>query len=232
VYTLWGGYYGSHSIKMLSAASALYAGFVSDGSTNHYHKACAMTISGTTITAGTVVDFAAYRSAARGLAATSGTQGLAVLVGYGNYNTYAVQLNVSGTTVTAGTLSGALGQAYTAVSVGYRLRLPQIAGSYYLAAPGNGTNRGWIKTINNANPPTHFATQGGNSGLAEVLSATEILCFGGAAAETDCFIGDMAYAKLADSDVGAGTPTQINSCSPQAVSTGVREAVVFNGATC
>jgi hypothetical protein len=235
VYTLWGGYYGSHSIKMLSAASALYAGFVSDGSTNHYHKACAMTISGTTITAGTVVDFATgstYRSAARGLAATSGTQGLAVLVGYGNYNTYAVRLDVSGTTVTAGTISGALGQAYTAVSVGYRLRLPQIAGSYYLAAPGNGTNRGWIKTINNANPPTHFATQGGNSGLAEVLSATEILCFGGAAAETDCFIGDMAYAKRADSDVGAGTPTQINSCSPQAVSTGVREAVVFNGATC
>lgn len=235
VYTLWGGYYGSHSIKMLSSASALYAGFVSDGSSNHYHKACAMTISGTTITAGTVVDFATgptYRSAARGLAATSGTQGLAVLVGYGNYNTYAVQLNVSGTTVTAGTISGALGQAYTAVSVGYRLRLPQISGSYYLAAPGNGTNRGWIKTINNANPPTHFATQGGNSGLAEVLSATEILCFGGAAAETDCFIGDMAYAKRADSDVAAGTPTQINSCSPQAVSTGVREAVVFNGATC
>ena len=43
-----------------------------------------MTISGTTIAAGTVVDFATgstYRSAARGLAATSGTQGLAVLVG-------------------------------------------------------------------------------------------------------------------------------------------------------
>ena len=47
VYTLW-GYYGSHSIKMLSATSALYAGFVSDGSAgaSNYHKACAMTISG------------------------------------------------------------------------------------------------------------------------------------------------------------------------------------------
>lgn len=232
VYTLWGGYYGSHSIKMLSATSALYAGFVSDGSSNHYHKACAMTISGTTITAGTVVDFDNYRSAARGLAATSGTQGLAVLVSYGNYNTYAVQLNVSGTTVTAGTLSGGLGGAGSSPSVAYRLRLPQIAGSYYLVAPGNGTNGGRIKTIANANPPTHFATQSGNSGLAEALSATEILCVGGLAAETDCFIGDMAYAKHADSDVGAGTPTQINSCSPQAVSTGTREAVVFNGTTC
>lgn len=233
VYTLWGGYYGSHSIKMLSATSALYAGFVSDGSSNHYHKACAMTISGTTITAGTVVDFATgYRSAARGLAATSGTQGLAVLVSYVNYNTYAVQLNVSGTTVTAGTLSGALGQAFSAVSVGYRLRLPQITGSYYLVAPGTSSNAGATKTIANANPPTHYALHFANTGLAEVLSATEILCFGGVAAETDCFIGDMAYTKLASSDVAAGVPTKINSCSPQAVSTGVHEAVVFNGATC
>jgi len=84
----------------------------------------------------------------------------------------------------------------------------------------------------NGNPPTHYATQSGNTGLAEVLSASEILCFGGVAAETDCFIGSMAYAKQADSDVAAGTPTQMNSCSPQAVSTGTREAVVFNGATC
>ena len=233
VYTLWGVYNSSHSIKMLSTTSALYAGFVSDGSSNHYHKACAMTISGTTITAGTVVDFVTgYRSAARGLAATTTTQGLAVLVAVSNYNTYAVQLNVSGTTVTAGTLSGALGSAYSAASVGYRLRLPLISGSYYLAAPGNGTNRGWIKTIANGNPPSHFATQVVDTGLAEVLSATEILCFGGIAAETDCFIGNMAYAKQADSDIAAGTPTQMNSCSPQAVSTGTREAVVFNGATC
>lgn len=236
VYTLWdGGYYGSHSIKMLSATRALYAGFVSDGSSSHYHKACAMTISGTTITAGTVVDFATgstYRSAARGLAATSGTQGLAVLVGYGNYNTYAVRLDVSGITVIVGTLSGALGDAGSSPSVAYRLRLPQISGSYYLAAPGNGTNGGSAKTIMNTIPPSHYATQSGNTGLAEVLSATEILCVGGAAAETDCFIGDMAYTKLAYSDVAAGTPTQINSCSPQSVSTGVCEAVVFDGATC
>ena len=236
VSTLWdGGYYGSHSIKMLSATRALYAGFVSDGSSSHYHKACAMTISGTTITAGTVVDFATgstYRSAARGLAATSGTQGLAVLVGYGDYNTYAVRLDVSGITVIVGTLSGALGDAGSSPSVAYRLRLPQISGSYYLAAPGNGTNGGSAKTIMNTIPPSHYATQSGNTGLAEVLSATEILCFGQYAAETDCFIGDMAYTKQADSDVAAGTPEQINSCSPQAVSTGVREAVVFNGSSC
>lgn len=236
VSTLWdGGYYGSHSIKMLSATRALYAGFVSDGSSSHYHKAGAMTISGTTITAGTVVDFATgstYRSAARGLAATSGTQGLAVLVGYGDYNTYAVRLDVSGITVIVGTLSGALGDAGSSPSVAYRLRLPQISGSYYLAAPGNGTNGGSAKTITNTVPPSHYATQSGNTGLAEVLSATEILCFGQYAAETDCFIGDMAYTKQADSDVAAGTPTQINSCSPQAVSTGVREAVVFNGSSC
>lgn len=235
VSTLWEECHGSHSIKMLSATKALYAGFVSDGGSSHYHKACAMTISGTGIAAGTVVDFATgstYRSAARGLAATTSSQGLAVLVGYDNYNTYAVRLDVPGLTVIVGTLSDALGDAYSSASVGYRLRLPQISGSYYLAAPGNGTNGGSAKTIMNTTPPSHYATQTTTTGLAEVLSATEILCFGGAAAETDCFIGNMAYAKQADSDVAAGTPTQMNSCSPQAVLTGVREAVVFNGATC
>ena len=236
VSTLWEGEcYGSHSIKMLSATKALYAGFVSDGSSSHYHKACAMTISGTTIAAGTVVDFATgstYRSASRGLAAISNSQGMAVLVGYDNYNTYAVRLDVSGITVIVGTLSDALGDAYSSASVGYRLRLPQISGSYYLAAPGNGTNGGSAKTIMNTVTPSHYATQSDNTGLAEVLSASEILCFGGVAGETDCFIGSMAYAKQADSDIAAGTPTQMNSCSPQAVSTGTREAVVFNGATC
>jgi len=235
VSTLWEEYYGSHSIKMLSATRALYAGFVSDGSSSHYHKAGAMTISGTTIAAGTVVDFATgstYRSAARGLAATTSSQGLAVLVGYGNYNTYAVQLDVSGITVIIGTLSDALGDAGSSPSVGYRLRLPQISGSYYLAAPGNGTNGGSAKTIMNTVTPSHYATQSGNTGLAEVLSATEILCFGNNAAETDCFIGNMVYAKQAGSDVAAGTPTQMNSCSPQAVLTGTREAVVFDGSTC
>ena len=235
VSTLWEEYYGSHSIKMLSATKALYAGFVSDGSSSHYHKAGAMTISGTTIAAGTVVDFATgstYRSAARGLAATTTTEGLAVLVGYDNYNTYAIQLGVSGLNINIGTISGALGDAASTVSIGYRLRLPQISGSHYLVAPGTSSNAGATKTIANANPPTHYATQTTTTGLAEVLSADDILCFGGAPAETDCFIGDKSYTKQAASDVAAGTPTQINSCSPQAVSTGVREAVVFNGATC
>ena len=139
---------------------------------------------------------------------------------------------IAGITVIVGTLSDALGDAYSSASVGYRLRLPQISGSYYLVAPGTASNGGSAKTIMDTIPPSHYATQSGNTGLAEVLSASEILCFGGAAAETDCFIGNMAYAKQADSDVAAGTLTQINSCSPQAVSTGVREAVVFDGSTC
>ena len=151
VSTLWEGeYYGSHSIKMLSATKALYAGFVSDGSSSHYHKACAMTISGTGIAAGTVVDFATgstYRSAARGLAAISNSDGVAVLVGYDNYNTYAISLGVSGLTVIIGELSGALGDAGLSPSVAYRLRLPQISGSYYLVAPGTASNGGSAKTI-------------------------------------------------------------------------------------
>ena len=82
-----------------------------------------------------------------------------VLGGYGNYNTYAVQLNVSGTTVTAGRLVGALSGIYL---LSFRLPIPSAA-DFRVVLSGHFRQRHQQradKTINNANPPTHYVPAG------------------------------------------------------------------------
>jgi hypothetical protein len=233
-YVIWSGYGGSHSVQMLSSTSALYTGYLSDGGAPEAatHRAVAFTLSGTTITAGTPLDFATYRSRACGLTKVTATQALWVSFSNGDFNTYAIQLTVSGTSVTAGTL-GTIGTATGSSVLGRRVRIEQVAGGYYLFAPGNGlTNPATSKVISNANPPTHFASNNTARGLVTVLTSTDILSCRGQASEDDFFISNMSFTKTAASDVAAGVPTEMNSCSPQAVLTGTREAVVFNGDSC
>ena len=90
---------------MLSATSALYAGFVSDGSAgaSNYHKARAMTISGRRSPPGQSgfcyrLNLSLGGSHIGSHLRTLGAGGAGRIK---PYNTYAVQLNVSGTTVTA-----------------------------------------------------------------------------------------------------------------------------------
>ena len=236
-YVLWNVYGGSHSVTMLSSTSALYTGYLSDGSApeSSTHRAVAFTLSGTTITAGTPLDFVSgvtYHSRACGLTKVTATQALWVFFSNNNFNTYAIQLTVAGTSVTAGTL-GTIGTATGSSLTGRRVRIEQVTGGYYLFAPGNGlTNPANSKVISNANPPTHYASNSTARGLATVLTSTDILSCRGQAGENDFFISNMSFTKTAASAVAAGIPTEMNSCSPQAVLTGTREAVVFNGGSC
>lgn len=234
-YVLWGVYGGSHSVQMLSSTSALYTGYLSDGGAPEAatHRAVAFTLSGTTITAGTPLDFASVgQCRACGLTKVTATQALWVFFSNGDFNTRAIQLTVAGTSVTAGTL-GTIGTATGSGLTGRRVRIEQVTGGYYLFAPGNGlTNPANSKVINNANPPTHYASNSIARGLATVLASTDILSCRGQAGEDDFFISNMSFTKTAASAVAAGIPTEMNSCSPQAVLTGTREAVVFNGDSC
>ena len=79
-YVLGGCVWGSHSFTMLSSTSALYTGYLSDGGApeSSTHRAVAFTVSGTTITAGTPLDFVSvgHHSRACGLTKVTATQAL------------------------------------------------------------------------------------------------------------------------------------------------------------
>ena len=125
-----------------------------------------------------------------------------MLVGYGNYNTYLSPAQCVGTTVTAGTISGALGQAYTAVSVGSKpsARFP----GRIIWRPRQQRQQRVDKSHQQRQATRHIMPADSPTlDWQRCCQCAEILCFGGAAAEINCFIGDMAYAKRANSDVGS-----------------------------
>ena len=119
-----------------------------------------------------------------------------MLVGYGNYNTYLkLELNVSGTTVT-GTISGALGQAYTAVSVGSKpvcCRFPgRIIWRY-------GSNIQRVdKTINNASPPGTLCLRGCQHWIGRGVVNAKNPVFRRGCGGNKLFIGDMAYRQTGE----------------------------------